>query len=70
MEKVLKACASIALTLYLLVGTAPLLAQPSKQYLDTDPSRVQNLLNVRVRKQRYKPIAGRRRRSCIQCFCS
>ena len=43
--------ASIALTIYLFIGTASLSAQPSKEYFDADRGRVQKLLNVRIRKQ-------------------
>ena len=48
---VLKLCASIALSLYLLIGILPLSAQPSRQYFDAERGRVQKLLNVRIRKQ-------------------
>jgi hypothetical protein len=41
----------MALAIYLLVGIAPLSAQPFGQYFDADRARVQKLLNLRLRKQ-------------------
>ena len=48
---VLKFGPSMALAIYLLVGTPPLSAQPSGQYFDAERARVQKLLNLRLRKQ-------------------
>jgi len=41
----------MALAIYLLVGIAPLSAEPFGQYFDADRARVQKLLNLRHRKQ-------------------
>jgi len=41
----------IALALVLLMGIAPSSAQPAREYFDAERSRVQKLLNVRIRKQ-------------------